>query len=158
MSSVAKYGTLLTRRILSSVRCFRWVAATWALCGPVAPALSQAGVNALQPVIESCSNDLDGDGQQDLVLRVATGSGFDTIALLRRRDGYRAYLLDRTAEVMKLTCEVGTSVRSTTAGVGTPVERVFRTPGAFVSLKQPEGAAVSYIWTGKFFLAVWTAD
>lgn len=155
---VKKYGIHMTRWFIPSVRPTCSVAAIWLLCCLVAPASLQARISDLQSVVESCSTDLDGDRQQDLVLQVATASGFDTIALLHKQNGYRVYLLSRRAESMKLTCEVGRTVRSTAAGAGSNLGHVYQTPGAFVSLKQPEGSAVSYFWTGKTFREIWTSD
>lgn len=133
-----------------SVHCAMWVSmsSTFAQVSPIAP----------QSQVASCAVDLDGDNRQDLVLHVISGSGFETIALLRRGGGYRAYLLRRGTAMMQLSCNTGSRVSATVAGPGSSPTRVYQTPGAYVSLRQPEGAAVSYIWSGRAFLEVWIAD
>ena len=111
-----------------------------------------------QAVVEHCIADLDGDGQQDLAIQISIDTRFEVVALLRRPGGYQAHVLSRRVEKLKMHCGVGGEVRETAAGPERGARRTIVTSGAFVSLKQPEGAALTFVWEGASFREVWTAD
>ena len=112
---------------------------------------------AAEPAM-ACEADLDGDGHLDAVVMLGSGKQSKVIALRRQEWGYKAYLVTSGKEGMRLSCGLGTILVETRArGTGTsPIMR--RTRGAYILLKQPEGAAVAYYWDGARFAEVWVAD
>lgn len=125
-----------------------------------APALSQTlATGAPAKLLTSCEIDLNGDKQADVVLALETVRGPEVIALLASGNTYRGFVIARGRKAqMRLNCEFGDSVTSTTAGPGNPKPRTVRTPGAYVELYEPESSSFAYVWTGMNFVEVATSD
>ena len=110
-------------------------------------------------LLASCEIDLNGDKQADLVQAVETVRGLEVVALLASGDTYRGFVIARGRKAqMRLNCEFGDSVTSTTAGPGSPKPRTVRTPGAYIELYEPESSSFAYVWTGMNFVEVATSD
>ena len=141
-------------------KAFAFVACLSALVGAGrVPVFGQAGGGATSPALLSgCEIDLDGNGQRDVVLFLGTGTGRRLVALLNSGNEMKAYVLDRIDDDIPrvLGCKNGSSIKETSAGSGRV--RTVKTPGAYVSFAQPEGAERAYVWQGKAFVEVWTAD
>jgi hypothetical protein len=108
--------------------------------------------------VSICSADLDGDGNLDLALLIETGKRRELVVLLATASAYRAFVLKRDAEGMDLSCRRGATLKATAAGGEDSRRKVHQTPGSYLQLRQPEGAAVAFYWNGKTFTEVWTAD
>ncbi len=137
-------------------------ASLWLLCCCVSAgcdnshASPQAADGGPIKFLTSCELDLSADGKPDLVLLLETSRGRELLVLLALESGYEAYLLSRDKAQMQLSCRFGTTLQETRTGRA--LGRVFQTPGAYVELRQPEGAAVAYFWDGNGFREVWTSD
>lgn len=125
-----------------------------------APALGQAlATGAPAKLLASCEIDLNGDKQADVVLALETVRGPEVVALLASGNTYRGFVIATGARAqMRLRCEFGDSVTSTTAGSGNPKPRTVRTPGAYIELYEPESSSFAYVWTGMTFTEVATSD
>ena len=154
---------MMTNRIMmSSARSWGRTAAVGLalVTGVTAPVLSQAlATGAPAKLLTSCEIDLNGDKQADVVLALETVRGPEVIALLASGSTYRGFVIatGRKAQ-LRLTCEFGDTVTSTTAGPGDPKPRPVRTPGAYIELYQPESSSFAYVWTGTNFVEVATGD
>jgi hypothetical protein len=125
-----------------------------------APVLGQvSAVGGPAKLLASCEIDLNGDKQADLVLAVETVRGAEVIALLASGNTYRSFVIAKGSRAqMRLRCQFGDSVTSTTAGPGNPKPRTVRTPGAYIELYEPESSSFAYVWTGMNFIEVATSD
>jgi hypothetical protein len=101
--------------------------------------------------------DLNNDREPDIALLVESLEGPQLIVLMQTEKGYDAYVLSRR-QGMYLSCHFGKFIKETSAGAGKKEGRTYETPGTYVQLSQPEGAAVAYYWNGRGFTEVWTAD
>ena len=121
------------------------------------PMAAQGFMGGGEPLkyISSCEIDLNNDDQPDIAFLVETLLGRELIVLLRTDKGYNAFLVSKNAEGMYLSCHVGNTVRESEA-FDDP--KVYKTPGAYLELYLPEGAAAAYFWNGSGFTEVWTAD
>jgi hypothetical protein len=127
------------------------------LASTVAAQISAVGGPA--KLLASCEIDLNADKQGDVVLALETVRGPEVIALLTSGDTYRGFVIAKGARAqMRLRCEFGDSVTSTTAGPGTPKPKTVRTPGAYIVLYEPESSAFAYVWTGTSFVEVPTSN
>jgi hypothetical protein len=109
--------------------------------------------------ISSCELDLNNDGESDVVLLVETLRGRELIVLMKTNAGYDAYEVAKANPSMHLSCHFGNAVKETDAGKKEGDKgRVYKTPGTYIQLSQPEGSAVAYFWNGRGFTEVWTAD
>ena len=108
--------------------------------------------------ISSCQIDLNGDKELDMAILVETVRGRELLALIKTSQGYNSYMVALDKPDMYLSCHYGKTVTETLAGKGNKPRKSYTTPGAFISLKQPEGSSVAYFWNGKGFTEVWTAD
>lgn len=106
--------------------------------------------------ISSCEIDLNNDGSTDIVLFVESISGRDLIALLKTKSGYDKYIVAKNIDNMFLRCRFGKTVTCSKAICENNI--IYTTPGAFIELKQSEGASVVYFWNGHGFTEVWTSD
>lgn len=125
-----------------------------------APVVGQTlATGAPAKLLASCEIDLNGDKQADVVLALETVRGPEVIALLASGNTYRGFVIAKGARArMRLRCEFGDSVTSTTAGPGNPKPRTVRTPGAYIQLYEPESSSFAYVWTGMNFTEVATSD
>ena len=125
-----------------------------------APVLGQvSAVGGPAKLLASCEIDLNGDKQADLVLALESVRGPEVIALLTSGNTYRGFVIAKGPRAqMRLRCEFGDSVTSTTAGPGNPKPRTVPTPGAYIELYEPESSAFAYVWTGTNFVEVPTSD
>jgi hypothetical protein len=108
--------------------------------------------------ISSCQIDLNGDNELDMAMLVETVRGRELLALIKTSQGYNSYVVSLDKPDMSLSCHYGKTVTETLAGKGNKPRKSYATPGAFISLNQPEGSSVAYFWNGKGFTEVWTAD
>ena len=108
--------------------------------------------------ISSCNLDLNNDGSDDIALLVETDSGRELIILVRKPEGFDAFLISNVAQYEYLSCYYGDSLQETSVGKGNKKGRVFKTPGAYVELAHPEGPSRAYFWNGKDFTEVQIAD
>jgi hypothetical protein len=131
-----------------------------ALACSVALLAPRAMANDGVPVkyLSSCQMDLNNDNELDLVFFVETVKGPKLIALLKTSRGYSSCVVSRDNPNMNMSCQYGKMVMETSAGKEKRTAKSFATPGAYIELKQPEGAAVAYFWNGNGFTEVWTSD
>ncbi len=108
--------------------------------------------------LSSCQIDLNNDSEADIALLVETVRGNELLALIKTPQGYSSYVVSKDKPNMNLSCHYGKTVTETAAGRGKAASKTYTTPGAYVRLKQPEGASVVYFWNGKGFTEVWTSD
>jgi hypothetical protein len=108
--------------------------------------------------ISSCELDFNNDGEPDIALLVETLRGRELIVLMKTAKGYNAFVPYKGGHQMHLSCHFGKSVKETQAGRGKKTEVFHKTPGTYIRLYQPEGAAVVYFWDGSDFKEVWVAD
>ena len=109
--------------------------------------------------VTTCAADLNADGQSDLAILLQNQDKQQLVVLLATNGGYKSYLLRSDTETAWiLICQVGNRVREAGAGPGKHKRRSFKTPGAYLIMSQPEGAAVAYFWNGEKFQEVWIAD
>jgi len=106
--------------------------------------------------ISSCEIDLNGDSQSDVVFLVDTSRGRELIVLLRSAGGYAAQVLTAGKGHSILTCNYGRTVTETKSGQGKG--QVFKTPGTYIELTQPESSSIAFFWTKEGFKEVWTSD
>lgn len=123
--------------------------------------LTHSGADAENPVVasplkylSSCEVDLNADDELDAVFLVETVRGHELIILLRRSRAYEAHSFTVTRE--QLSCPIGDTVSETASAAG--AGRHLKTPGAYVLLRQPEGAARAFVWTSGKFIEIWTRD
>jgi hypothetical protein len=119
---------------------------------------SETGSGMPVKYISSCELDLNNDNKPDIVLLVETTKGRELIVLMRANDGYTTFVLSRGKPNMHLSCHFGKSIKETSAGKGKREGKVYKTPGTYIQLAQPEGASAAYFWNGKGFKEVWTSD
>ncbi len=105
--------------------------------------------------ISSCELDFNNDGQPDIALLVETLLGRQLIVLMRTEKGYNAFIVSRGKQGMHLSCHFGKTIRESNA-FSNP--KVYKTPGTYIQLHEPEGASVAYFWNGFGFTEAWTAD
>jgi len=109
--------------------------------------------------ISSCEIDLNDDDRCDLAMLIETIEGRELIVLLRMEGGYEAFLLSRNIdENCHLSCHFGSTISETEAGDNSEARRQFEVPGAYLTLYQPEGAAIAYFWDGNGFMDIWISD
>jgi hypothetical protein len=120
--------------------------------------LAATGTGLTLKNVSSCELDLNNDNEPDLALLVEASKGRELIVLMKTSSGYNAYVVSRDKPDMNLSCHLGKSVVETTAGTGKVTGKVYKTPGAYIQLKQPEGSSVVYFWNGKGFTEVWMSD
>lgn len=146
-------GTRLIRR--ASILC--GIVASLPLIKPVLLAQEASGT----PIkfISSCEIDLNADKRSDIALSIEDTRGTELVVLLATPDGYSTIVLSRghSAQTV-LGCKFAATVTETVAGPGRPRPRTVRTPGTFLTFSQPEGASIAYVWDGKKFIEVFTAD
>src|SRR5688572_17597185 len=110
-------------------------------------------------LLASCEIDLNGDKQADLVQAVETVRGPEVIVLLASGDSYRGFVIAKGRKAqLRLNCEFGSTVTTTTAGPGSPKPRTVRTPGAYIELFEPESSSFAFVWTGMGFGEFATGD
>ena len=108
--------------------------------------------------IYSCEFDFNNDDEPDIALLVETIRGRELIILMKTVSGYNAFVVSRGKPNMYLSCHFGKSVIETSAGKGKGTGKVYKTPGTYIQLTQPEGSSVVYFWNGSGFKEVWTSD
>lgn len=106
--------------------------------------------------ISSCEIDLNGDQKSDKALLIEGLSGRELIALIANPKGYDTHVVTTGKPHMFLSCKIGNEVTETISGGGNG--KVFKAPGAYLTLVKPESSAVAYIWKKNSFQEVWTAD
>jgi hypothetical protein len=106
--------------------------------------------------ISSCELDLNNDGELDITLLVETLNGRELIVLIRKAEGYKAFVLSKDKPNMHLSCHFGKSVKETIAG--NRKGRIFKTNGTYIKLTQPESSSIAYFWDNSGFKEVWTGD
>lgn len=140
-------------KMFMSVLCMCVVMLVLTLCPISAGNLTGSGVPL--KYISSCEIDFNADGQPDLAFLVETLLGRELIVLIRTDKGYNSFTVSKGRPNMYLTCHFGNTVRQSTA-LGDA--KVYKTPGTYLKLHQPEGASVVYFWDGSGFKEVWTTD
>ncbi len=127
--------------------------------GGYSNATSSSGNGNPLKYISSCELDLNNDGESDVVFLVETLRGRELVILMRTTTGYNAYEIAKVDPSSHLPFHFGKTVKETAAGKkGKGEGRIFKTPGAYTQLTQPESSAVVYFWNGRGFTEVWTAD
>lgn len=119
-------------------------------------AYTLAGTGNPLRYISSCEMDFNDDGQPDTALLVETLLGRELIVLIRSDKGYDAYILSKDKPNMYLSCHFGKTVEESKA-LSNDV-KIYKTPGTYLKLHQPEGASVVYFWDGSGFREVWITD
>lgn len=121
---------------------------------------SKASEEAGRPLkfISSCELDLNKDEMDDIALLVEAENGRELIILMRNSEGYNAFVISHVGEYEYLSCYYGDSLEETSAGKGNKETKVYKTPGAYLLLGQPEGASRAFFWNGKGFTQVSTGD
>jgi len=106
--------------------------------------------------MSSCEVDLNNDGSTDIARLADTAEGRILIILMKTNEGFQKHVVTKNFEGMSLRCRLGKTVAASEA---TPEKnKEYETPGAYIELKQPEGASVAFFWNGSGFTEVWTAD
>ena len=78
---------------------------------------------------------------------------------MKTKAGYDAYEVAKVAPSMHLSCHFANLLKETEAGKEKGAKgKVYKTPGTYIQLSQPEGSGVAYFWNGRGFTEVWTAD
>ena len=109
--------------------------------------------------ISSCQIDLNNDDKPDIALLVETVRGWELIVLMKTEKAYNAFVVSEGKEGMYLSCHFGEYIKETMAGKGhSEKARVFKTPGTYIELTQPECCSAAYFWNGNGFTEVVTAD
>ena len=121
-------------------------------------AFAQTGTGAPLKYISSCEIDLNNDNEPDIVLLVETIKGQELIILMRKAGGYNAFIVSKVTPGMVLSCHFGKNVCETKAGKGNRKGKVYKTPGTYIKLSQPESSSVVYFWNNNTFQKVWTSD
>ena len=122
-------------------------------------AISLAGNGNPLKYISGCQLDFNNDGESDIAFLVETLRGRELIVLIKTNKGYIAYQLAKVSSSMHLSCHFGKFVKETAAGKKGKTEgRIYKTPGTYIQLTQPEGSSVVYFWNGSGFTEVWTSD
>lgn len=119
---------------------------------------AESGTGAPLKYISSCEMDFNMDNVPDIALLVETVRGRELIILMRFADEYKAFTVSTGKPDMQLSCHFGQTVIETSAGKGNGTGKVYKTPGTYIELSQPEGSSVAYFWDGKGFKEVWTSD
>jgi hypothetical protein len=102
--------------------------------------------------------DLNLDHQNDLVFLIEKSEGYELTALIRIKNGYKAYTLLKTKEKVIVTCKFGKKIVSTEAGKGEGNARTYQIPGPYIEVSQPEGASSVFYWKKGKFYRVWISD
>jgi hypothetical protein len=126
-----------------------------AFIGGTSPTQSSTGSGLPLKYISSCEIDLNNDGKPDIALLVETSLGRELIVLMRTGNGYKAFLISNVPQTMHLSCHFGKILKESEA-FNNP--KVYETPGTYIKLHEPEGAAIAYFWNGSSFTKVWIAD
>lgn len=122
-------------------------------------AFSESGSGLPLKYISSCELDFNNDSKPDVALLVETLRGGELIVLMRTENGYNAFVVLKEKKTnMQLSCNFGESIKETAAGKGEREGKVYKTPGTYIQLTQPEGSSVVYFWNGNGFKEVWTSD
>lgn len=108
--------------------------------------------------ISSCEIDLNADFKGDIVFLAETLYGYEVIALIRNNDFFKAYILEKNAKNMLLSCHFGKEIAGTNTGKGVQSKKKYKINGAYVKLEYLEGAATVFFWDKDKFKKVWVAD
>ena len=113
--------------------------------------------------ISSCELDLDQNGLSDMVFLAETIEGRELIAILREKEGLKAFLLwsGPAANGMHLQCDFAQrEVKETMAASAEAPGRVHKTNGTVIHLYKPESSRLSFFWdkSKSRFKDVSTAD
>lgn len=127
-------------------------------CSFSTDSFSEKGTGMPLKYIYSCEFDFNNDDEPDIALLVETIRGRELIILMKTVSGYNAFVVSRGKPNMYLSCHFGKSVIETSAGKGKGTGKVYKTPGTYIQLTQPEGSSVVYFWNGSGFKEVWTSD
>jgi hypothetical protein len=109
----------------------------------------------------ACELDIDGNGYPDLFVLIDLDSKYRFIALLQHGLTYRrAYIEEfgRNGPRLSLSCHTNTELETTSAGEGKPARKKVSTPGGYVELAQPEGAAAAFYFQDNGLRKVWISD
>ena len=107
-------------------------------------------------IIAGCNIDLNGDKIKDIAMVVESSGKKRLIVLIDSGNDIRATVLSSDVGKMELHCRHDREIVETKSGKSKGNR--FPTPGAYLELVQPEGASVAFLWMGKKFREVWTAD
>jgi hypothetical protein len=105
--------------------------------------------------ISSCELDFNNDGQPDIALLVETLLGRQLIVLMKAEKGYNAFIVSQGKERMHLSCRFGKTISESETITNA---KVYKTPGTYIVLYEPEGASIAYFWNGSGFTEVCTGD
>lgn len=119
---------------------------------------SETGDGIPLKYISSCELDFNNDSEPDIALLIETTKGRELIVLMKTATGYNTFVVSREKPNMHLSCHFGKSIKETSAGKGKKEGKVYKTPGSYIQLTQPEGSSVVYFWNGEGFKEVWTSD
>ena len=108
--------------------------------------------------ISSCELDFNNDGSEDIALLVETAKGRELIILMRKPEGFNAFLISNVGQYEYLSCYYGDSLQETAVGKKGKKRAVFKTSGTYLSLAHPEGPSRDYFWNGNGFTEVSTSD
>ncbi len=124
----------------------------------ILPASSMSQSGKPLKIISSWEVDLNNDSKTDIAQLVETSRDIELIVLIKTSKGYNSYLVSTGKRGMNLSYHYGNSLTETNAGKGKNHGKVYKTPGVYLELSQPEGASVAYFWNGKGFTEVWISD
>ncbi len=110
--------------------------------------------------ISTCEVDLNGDSTSDIAMLIESSRGRQLIVLLGNDTGYSTIVVsDSVDSGMLLSCDYGKYLTETqSADSGDGAGQQVETPGAYLILSQPEGAAAAYYWSHGRFQEIWIAD
>jgi len=107
--------------------------------------------NEVAKISSQCNIDLNFDSVPDTVIYSKHGDTYKLVASIRKDEGFVSYLIGSSKQRMDFTCVTGDRVLKTIAGTGDHEVKEVDTGGAYILMRQSEGAAiVYYMKNGKF--------
>lgn len=106
--------------------------------------------------VSSCELDFNNDNTPDIAILVETVRGVELIVLMRTANGYNTFIVSEGKSNMYLSCHFGKSITEVSTNKNNG--KVYKIPGTYIQLTQPEGASVTYFWNKSGFKEVWTSD
>lgn len=109
--------------------------------------------------IHGCHIDLTGDGKQDMVMLVETPftDQRELIILVSTDKDYRAVRFDANGFFVRCLHAPSFDI-SKSIDIPSSAPRRVSTPGAYLRLYQPEGAAMAVYWQDEAFHTQWVVD
>jgi len=108
--------------------------------------------------IEGCEIDLNNDGELDIAILFESSKGCELVVLIRTKEGYNSYLLNKGGANLRLSCHYGKTIKETSVGKGEGKSKIYKTNGKYIVLSQAESSAVAFFWVNGKFKKVWISD